>query len=209
MSRSVSDDQCLSILLARWRSRAQFQEELEAVAHEQLASDDPVETASFVHEHLMTEQAEYIAEFLYALRVSGCHEPERMAAWLDQHNKMVSAMLEDFQQRRADRGSIGPGEAQQSWRLADAFFTERMCRQVVERLGDGRLILSLKDFHRFMTLHMDPGLCRDRLNAFVKIGLLNDERRPNLRIFWSDGKLEEIVRRQLSLFHNNILESGE
>ncbi len=127
-----------------------------------------------------------------------------MAAWLDQHNKMVSAMLEDFQQRRADRGSIGQGVAQQSWRLADAFFTERMSRQVVERLGDGRLILSLKDFHRFMTLHMDPGLCRDRLNAFVKIGLLNDERRPNLRLFWSSGQLEEIVRRQLSSFCNQI-----
>ena len=51
-----------------------------------------------------------------------------------------------------------------------------------------------------MAPHMDPTLCRERLNALADIGLLGSEVRPNLRLFWSDGELEGMIEEALGRF---------
>ncbi len=57
-----------------------------------------------------------------------------------------------------------------------------------------------------MAMHMDPTLCRDRLDALIRIGLLADEVRPNLRLIWSEGALETLVAGHLDALADRLHE---
>ena len=203
MREGEGDGRLLSVLLARWQARAAFHEALEDAARTALADDDPDEVSGLIEQQLTTEQTEYIAEFLFALRRAGCTEPPKLGAYVDRHNAMVETLLEALAAERrgeAANAPLGAGQKRRLWRLRSARFNERMRASALERLGDGRLLLSLKDLERFMAPHMDPTLCRDRLDALVRVGLLGDETRPNIRLFWPMQRLEAIVAGQLSVF---------
>ncbi|MCB1885216.1 MAG: hypothetical protein KDG89_14660 [Geminicoccaceae bacterium] len=197
---SGNDGRLLSVLLARWQARAAFHEALEDAARNALAGDDPDEVSGLIEQQLTTEQTEYIAEFLFALRRAGCAEPPKLGAYIDRHNAMVETLLEALAAERRGEAPLGAGQKRRLWRLRSARFNDRIRASALERLGDGRLLLSLKDLERFMAPHMDPTLCRDRLDALVQVGLLGDEARPNIRLFWPLDRLEAIVAGQLSVF---------
>lgn len=183
----------VKVLLARWEARVWLNAELEAHARPHLvaAGLGPGEVEDFIEQQILTEQTEYLAEFFFMLTAAECQQPQNMAAFIDRHNAMVEALVADL--GRGEDRPIGPRYKQRLWRLRSAHFSERVKAVSLARLAGERLVLSLKDLERFMALHMDPTLCRDRLDALVKARLLADEVGPNLRLFWSLGRLEALI----------------
>ena len=72
-------------LVARWESRAWLHDQLEKQARQRLLAGGLVaeEIDELIEQQLLTEQTEYIAEFFFMLRVSGCYRPEGLAAFID------------------------------------------------------------------------------------------------------------------------------
>lgn len=202
------------LLLSLWQVRADLYADLEAQTRRALSRNNALDAddiEDFIEQQITTEQTEYIAQFLFVLRCAGCAEPGPLGAYIDRHNAMVDRLLADLETKppgkdAGDRKPLGARLKQRLWRLRSARFNERMKAGSLERLGQGRLVLSLKDFERFMAMHMDPTLCRDRLDALIKAGLLEDEVRPNLRLIWSEGELEALVARHLDGMAERFLE---
>ena len=192
------------VLLARWEARAFLQDALEAEARERLAGElPPDELELLIEQQLATEQTEFLVEFVWMLDVTGCREPARMAGWIDRHNQIVARMRADLDPGARRNHPLGPQHKRKLWRLEMALFgpkaRDACCARLTGSGGDGGtaaagpLVLALKDFERFMALHMDPTLCRDRLGALVQAGLLEDELQPNLRLFRVTDRLRAVV----------------
>ncbi len=191
------------VLLARWEARAFLQDALEAEARERLAGElEPDELELLIEQQLATEQAEFLVEFVWMLDVTGCRDPARMAGWIDRHNEIVARMRADLDPGGRRNHPLGPQHKRKLWRLEMALFGPKARDACCARLagsgdgtaaGPGPLVLALKDFERFMALHMDPTLCRDRLGALVQAGLLEDELQPNLRLFRVTDRLRAVV----------------
>ncbi len=197
------------LLLSLWQVRADLYQSLEEHTRAALAGSNSMDADAiedFIEQQVTTEQTEYIAQFLFVLRCAGCTEPGPLAAYIDRHNQMIDRFLADLEIRDGVARPVGARHKQRLWRLKNARFNERMKAGSLERLGDDRLVLTLKDFERFMAMHMDPTLCRDRLDALIKAGLLADEVRPNLRLIWSEGALEALVARHLDALAERLLE---
>jgi hypothetical protein len=184
------------VLLARWEARAFLQDALEAEARERLAGElPPDELELLIEQQLATEQTEFLVEFVWMLDVTGCREPARMAGWIDRHNQIVARMRADLDPGARRNHPLGPQHKRKLWRLEMALFGPKARDACCGRLGGDAapLVLALKDFERFMALHMDPTLCRDRLGALVQAGLLEDELQPNLRLFRVTDRLRAVV----------------
>ena len=184
------------VLLARWEARAFLQDALEAEARERLAGElAPDELELLIEQQLATEQTEFLVEFVWMLDVTGCREPARMAGWIDRHNEIVTRMRADLDPAARRNHPMGPQHRRKLWRLEMALFGPKARDACCARLGGDTapLVLALKDFERFMALHMDPTLCRDRLGALVQAGLLEDELQPNLRLFRVTDRLRAVV----------------
>ena len=185
------------VLLARWEARAFLQDALEAEARERLAGElEADELELLIEQQLATEQTEFLVEFVWMLDVTGCREPARMAGWIDRHNEIVTRMRADLDPAAPRRNHpMGPQHRRKLWRLEMALFGPKARDACCGRLGGeaAPLVLALKDFERFMALHMDPTLCRDRLGALVQAGLLEDELQPNLRLFRVTDRLRAVV----------------
>ena len=184
------------VLLARWEARAFLQDALEAEARERLAGElEPDELELLIEQQLATEQTEFLVEFVWMLDVTGCREPARMAGWIDRHNEIVTRMRADLDPAARRNHPMGPQHRRKLWRLEMALFGPKARDACCARLGGDAapLVLALKDFERFMALHMDPTLCRDRLGALVQAGLLEDELQPNLRLFRVTDRLRAVV----------------
>jgi hypothetical protein len=200
-----------ALLLSLWQVRADLYRSLEEHTRRALAGSNtigPDELEDFIEQQVTTEQTEYIAQFLFVLRTAGCTEPGPLGLYIDSHNAMIDRLLAELENARDTGRPVGSRLKQRLWRLRSARFNERMKAGTLERLGEGRLVLSLKDLERFMAMHMDPTLCRDRLDALVKAGLLADEVRPNIRLIWSDGALEAIVGRHLDDLWRQLKETA-
>jgi hypothetical protein len=196
-----------SLLLSLWQVRADLYGSLEAQTRLALAGSNTMDADAiedFIEQQVTTEQTEYIAQFLFVLRSAGCAEPGPMGAFIDRHNLMIDRLLADLEASDGTARPIGARHKQRLWRLRNARFNERMKAGSLERLGGDRIVLSLKDFERFMAMHMDPTLCRDRLDALIRIGLLADEVRPNLRLIWSEGALEQLVADHLDALADSL-----
>lgn len=198
------------LLLSLWQVRADLYRSLEEHTRSALAgsnSFDADAVEDFIEQQVTTEQTEYIAQFLFMLRSAGCTEPGPLGAYIDRHNRMIDRLLADLERDDDGRAKpVGSRHKQRLWRLRNARFNERMKAGSLERLGGGRIVLTLKDFERFMAMHMDPTLCRDRLDALIRAGLLADEVRPNLRLIWSDGALEALVAQHLDALAERLAE---
>lgn len=197
------------LLLSLWQVRADLYQSLETQTRESLAgsnSMDPDTIEDFIEQQVTTEQTEYIAQFLFVLRSAGCAEPGPMGAFIDRHNLMVDRLLTDLESADGTSRPVGARHKQRLWRLKNARFNERMKAGSLDRLDGKRIVLTLKDFERFMAMHMDPTLCRDRLDALIRTGLLADEVRPNLRLIWSEGALETLVARHLDALADRLHE---
>jgi hypothetical protein len=200
------------LLLALWQVRADLYQSLEEHTREALAGSNSLDADAiedFIEQQVTTEQTEYIAQFLFVLRCAGCTEPGPLGAYIDRHNQMIDRLLATLEDAKGSGRPVGSRHKQRLWRLKNARFNERMKAGSLERLGGGRLILSLKDFERFMAMHMDPTLCRDRLDALVKAGLLEDEVRPNIRLIWSEGALEGMVAGHLDALGERLREMAD
>lgn len=200
------------LLLALWQVRADLYQSLEEHTRAALAGSnslDPDAIEDFIEQQVTTEQTEYIAQFLFVLRSAGCTEAGPLGAYIDRHNQMIDRLLATLEDAKGHGRPVGSRHKQRLWRLKNARFNERMKAGSLERLGGGRLILSLKDFERFMAMHMDPTLCRDRLDALVKAGLLEDEVRPNIRLIWSEGALEAMVAGHLDALRGRLGEMAD
>jgi len=96
-------------------------------------------------------------------------------------------------------GPPGPRLKRRLERLLDeAHFGFHARHACSARLDGSHVILSSSDVERFMMLHMDPRLCRERLNALTKAGLLEDNlvtdgRCSVVRLFRPTGRLEAAV----------------
>lgn len=206
VSRTDSLAELLPVLLARWESRAHFYDALEAEARRWLdgllAAD---ELEMLIEQQIATEQTEYIIEFFWTLHATGCQAPARMAAWIERHNRLVAELRERLHVGDRKTACLGPQHKRKLWRLQTACFSDRAKSACCARLDDRHLVLSLKDLERFMALHMDATLCRDRLDALVRIRLLRDERQPNLRLFRPTERLLTIVSAQLDMLRRSLL----
>src|SRR4051794_990335 len=78
-------------------------------------TDDELET--FLEQQVATEQAEFVAEFFWALHAKGCEAPGRMAEWIDSHNALVGRLLGQLDRRNAP---LGPRHKRRLWRLKAA-----------------------------------------------------------------------------------------
>lgn len=197
------------LLLSLWQVRADLYQSLETHTRESLAgsnSMDADQIEDFIEQQVTTEQTEYIAQFLFVLRSAGCAEPGPMGAFIDRHNLMIDRLLKDLESADGITRPVGARHKQRLWRLRNARFNERMKAGSLDRLDGKRIVLTLKDFERFMAMHMDPTLCRDRLDALIRTGLLADEVRPNLRLIWSEGALETLVAQHLDALADRIHE---
>src|SRR6187397_2589283 len=58
----------------------------------------------FLEQQVATEQAEFVAEFFWALHAKGCEAPGRMAEWIDSHNALVGRLLGQLDRRNAPLG---------------------------------------------------------------------------------------------------------
>lgn len=201
------------VLLARWEARAHLQDALEAEARERLAGGlPPDELELLIEQQLATEQAEFLVEFLWMLDVTGCREPARMAGWIDRHNAIVARMRAELDPKAPRRNHpMGPQHKRRLWRLEAAVFGPKARQACCARLAGGTadtpapLVLALKDLERFMALHMDPTLCRDRLGALAQAGLLEDEVQPNLRLFRVTGRLGAVVAGALEALRDGVV----
>ena len=192
----------VAVLLARWEAQAWMQDALEAAARARLGgamTDDELE--AFLEQQIATEQAEFVAEFFWVLHAKGCEAPERMAAWIDRHNALVGRLLAQLDRRNAP---LGPRHKRRLWRLKAARFGARAKAACCARLDGTRAVLSLSDLERFMVLHMDVTVCRDRLDALARAGLLEDATGPNIRLFRATERLEEIVAAELTLLRAGL-----
>jgi hypothetical protein len=197
------------LLLSLWQVRADLYQSLETHTRDALSgsnSMDADEIEDFIEQQVTTEQTEYIAQFLFVLRSAGCAEAGPMGAFIDRHNLMVDRLLADLESQDGTARPVGARHKQRLWRLRNARFNERMKAGSLDRLDGKRIVLTLKDFERFMAMHMDPTLCRDRLDALIRIGLLADEVRPNLRLIWSEGALETLVAGHLDALADRLHE---
>ena len=198
-----------ALLLSLWQIRADLYRSLEAHTRTALAGSNvmtPDDVEDFIEQQIATEQTEYLAQFLFVLRAAGCAEPGPLGAYIDRHNAMIDRQLADLEKLDGMPKPLGSRYKQRLWRLKNARFNERMKAGSLDRLGGGRLILSLKDIERFMAMHMDPTLCRDRLDALVRVGLLEDDVRPNIRLIWSEGVLEALVASHLDALADRLRE---
>jgi hypothetical protein len=196
----------VAVLLARWEVRAWLQDALEAEARARLAgvmTDDALEI--FLEQQLATEQAEFVAEFFWVLHAKGCEAPGRMAEWIDCHNALVDRLLAQLDRRNAP---LGPRHKRRLWRLKAARFGAKAKAACCARLDGSGVVLSLRDLERFMALHMDVTLCRDRLDALARAGLLEDAPGSNLRLFRATGRLEAIVAAELGMLRERLLALG-
>jgi hypothetical protein len=177
----------VAALVRRWESRSRLQVALEGRARASLRHVlAPGTLEVFIEQQIATEQSEYIAEFFWLLQAVGCAAPDRMAAWIDRHNALVIRYL-------AIGSPLGPQRKRVCWRLRSAPFSQARKATCVERQDGRRIVLSLSDLERFMAFHMDATLCRDRLDALTRIGLLTDETYPNLRLFRGTDELQTMV----------------
>lgn len=197
------------LLLALWQVRAELYRSLESHTRKALAGSNimtPDDVEDFIEQQIATEQTEFIAQFLFVLRCAGCAAAGPLGAYIDRHNAMIDRQLADLEQLGGAAKPLGSRHKQRLWRLKNARFNDRMKAGSLDRLDGGRLILSLKDIERFMAMHMDPTLCRDRLDALIKVGLLADEVRPNIRLIWSEGALEALVAEHLDALADQLEE---
>jgi|GEM_PF-2151381 len=197
------------LLLSLWQVRAELYRSLESHTRRALAGSNvmtPDDVEDFIEQQIATEQTEFIAQFLFVLRCAGCSRPGPLGAYIDRHNAMIDRQLADLTSLDGGKKPLGSRHKQRLWRLKNARFNERMKAGSLDRLGNGRLILSLKDIERFMAMHMDPTLCRDRLDALIKVGLLEDDVRPNIRLIWSEGALEALVAEHLDALADQLRE---
>jgi hypothetical protein len=198
----VGAERLVKCLLARWEAHAWLQESLETEARNQLAGAMRAEELEdFIEQQIATDQTELLVEFFWVLSAKGCATAERMAEWIDRHNALVGhfqAELEDARQRKLP---LGAQHKKRLWRLeaVGAYFSKQVKAACCARLDGSRIVLSLKDLERFMALHMDVTLCRDRLDALVQVKLLDDELRPNLRLFRSTERLEALAAAELEM----------
>jgi hypothetical protein len=190
----------LPALLAHWEARAFLQDALETEARERLAGKlVPEELEILIEQHLATDQTEFLAEFLWVLDTIGCRRSDRMASWIDRHNALVARMRAQLAPEARRNHPLGPQHKRKLWRLGKAHFSPKVKAACCARLDGKTLVLALRDLERFMALHMDSTLCRDRLDALVQIGLLEDELLPNLRLFRMTEQLRAIVTRAETL----------
>ncbi|HET6467526.1 MAG TPA: hypothetical protein VFG43_04020 [Geminicoccaceae bacterium] len=208
----VSSDRLIKALLTRWAAHACLQDALEAAARAQLASVlDGGELEDFIEHEIGTEQTEYIVEFFWLLQAKGCAAPARMTEWIDRHNSLVEQLQAELEQARQRRLPLGKQHKKRLFRLkyGDAYFRDEAKARCCAHLDGERIVLSLKAIERFMALHMDPGLCKDRLDALVRIGLLEDVLQPNLRLFRSTDRLEAIVAGELEILARALEGAGD
>jgi hypothetical protein len=197
------------LLLSLWQVRADLYRSLETHTREALAGSNvmtPDDVEDFIEQQIATEQTEYIAQFLFVLHCAGCSKPARLGAYIDRHNAMIDRFLAELDKLDGVARPLGARHKQRLWRLKNARFNERIKAGTLDRLAGGRLVLSLKDIERFMAMHMDPTLCRDRLDALIKVGLLRDDVRPNIRLIWSEGSIEALVASHLDAFAQQLEE---
>ena len=197
------------LLLSLWQVRADLYRSLEARTREALAGSNvmtPDDVEDFIEQQIATEQTEYIAQFLFVLQCAGCSQPARLGAYIDRHNAMIDRQLTELDRQDGVAKPLGARHKQRLWRLKNARFNDRIKAGSLDRLADGRLVLSLKDIERFMAMHMDPTLCRDRLDALIRVGLLRDDVRPNIRLIWSEGAIEALVASHLDAFARQLEE---
>jgi hypothetical protein len=128
-----------------------------------------------------------------------------MAEWIDRHNALVGRLLAGLDRRNAP---LGPGQKRRLWRLKAARFGRKAKAACCARLDGARVVLSLSDLERFMAFHMDATLCRDRLDALARAGLLEDSLGPNLRLFRATERLEAIVATGLEMVRARLLAPG-
>src|SRR3954467_11514066 len=131
----------LAILLARWEARAWLQDALEAEARARRAGvmdDDELEI--FLEQQVATDQAEFVAEFFWALHAKGCEAPGRMAAWIDRHNALVNQLPVQLDRPNAP---LGPRHKQRLWRLKAARFGLKAKAACCARLDGSSVVLSL------------------------------------------------------------------
>ena len=139
----------------------------------------------------------------------GCAAPERMAEWIGSHNELVEQEVAKLEDERQNKIALGRQYKKKLWRLRDmAYFGDEIKRACKERLDGSVVVLSLSDVERFMALHMDTTLCRDRLDALVRIGLLEDEQRRNLRLFRPTERLNAIVADALDALNDRLVTSN-
>jgi hypothetical protein len=198
----ASAERLVKCLLARWEAHARLQESLEAAARNQLAGTMRAEEIEdFIEQQIATDQTELLVEFFWVLSAKGCATSGRMAEWIDRHNALVRQFQAELQDARQRKLPLGAQHKKRLWRLetAGAYFSNHIKAACCARLDGSRVVLSLKDLERFMALHMDVTLCRDRLDALVQLKLLDDELRPNLRLFRSTERLEALVAAELEV----------
>jgi hypothetical protein len=197
------------LLLSLWQVRAELYRSLESHTRQAMAGSNimtPDDVEDFIEQQIATEQTEFIAQFLFVLRCAGCSRPGPLGAYIDRHNAMIDRQLAALETLDGDKKPVGSRHKQRLWRLKNARFNDRMKAGSLDRLDGRRLLLSLKDIERFMAMHMDPTLCRDRLDALIKVGLLEDEVRPNIRLIWSEGALEALVAEHLDALADQLRE---
>ena len=110
------------------------------------------------------------------------------------------ALLAELEARRQwPAAPQGPRRKRRLERLLDeAYFGSQARHACTARLDGTHVILGSSDVERFMMLHMDPKLCRERLNALSEAGLLeeqllSDERCSTVRLFRPTERLEAAV----------------
>lgn len=101
----------------------------------------------------------------------------------------VRVLVTELEASRRLRAPRGPRHKRRLERLLDeAYFGAQTRYACSFRLDGSRVVLSSSDLERFMAIHMDPRLCRERLEGLVKAGLFEDDlfsdgRGPTVRLF--------------------------
>ena len=204
----ASRERRVRILYSLWETHAKLQEALEAAARARPGEMTAYELETFIEQKVTTDQTEWLVQFFWVLGALGCAGPERMAEWINSHNELVMQEVAKLEEDKQNRMALGRQYKRKLWRLRSmAHFSDEVKKVCKDRLDGSAVVLSLSDIERFMALHMDATLCRDRLDALVRIGLLEDEQRHNLRLFRPTGKLDTIVADVLDTLDKRLVPS--
>lgn len=205
----ASTERRVHVLHAQWEMHARLQEALEAEARTRPGEMTAHDLEAFIEQKVITDQTEWLVQFFWVLGALGCAAPERMVEWIDSHNELVEHEVAKLEDDRQNKTVLGRQYKRKLWRLRDmAYFGGEIKKACKERLDGSVVVLSLSDVERFMALHMDATLCRDRLDALVRIGLLEDEQRSNLRLFRPTEKLNTIVADALDTLNERLVTSN-
>lgn len=158
------------------RMKAHFQSEVLSKAK----LDDPTVTAS-----LRQESFFQLAEFLFAFRMYGIDNPEKLERFADLHNRYLLELRNDHERMR--RYGLTPE------RIESALFTGENLRKLLANFTGQGASIDQSDLARFLVSVMSTETCRKLVLAAEEAGFLERLRSPfGAVLVRSKGAIEDI-----------------